>query len=227
MAYLRKWFFLALIILVMSSVYQQKMNFIETSIEKNPVNNNSETEDASVLSSPAYCFNCHTPQQMQENSINSADNIPLRLRLIHPFLEYTSIVMSIISAGVIIVGFFVALKKLVGIIPMMDIIGAAVIIAVVVLMKLEGAYLLMILLIGIAVVIICFIIEKFSPSRNSRNSVSTNRESRRYLGNSVLLGLQFLIAAEILGTIVIPSWNKLGILAATIAIRLVMARSLE
>jgi uncharacterized membrane protein len=189
MVYLRKWFFFALIILVISSVYQQKMNFIATSPEKNPVNNNSETEDASVLSSPAHCFYCHN-----SNFINSSDNIPPRLLLIHPFLEGASILMSLVSAVVIIV--------------------------VVVSRVLEGAY----LLIGVVAVVFTVVVDMiYIIKRCSLGKPSKKLEDfREELGEWVLLGLQILILAEVLSTIIIPSWNKLGILAATIAIRLVM-----
>jgi uncharacterized membrane protein len=45
---------------------------------------------------------------------------------------------------------------------------------------------------------------------------------RMKLGHSLLLGLDFLIGADILRTVVTPNWNDIGQLAAIIAIRTVL-----
>lgn len=44
-------------------------------------------------------------------------------------------------------------------------------------------------------------------------------ESRLALGHSLILSLEFLIAADILRTAVAPSWTDIGQLAAIVAIR--------
>ena len=45
---------------------------------------------------------------------------------------------------------------------------------------------------------------------------------RMKLGHSLLLGLDFLIGADILRTVVTPNWNDIGQLAAIIAIRTIL-----
>ena len=45
---------------------------------------------------------------------------------------------------------------------------------------------------------------------------------RMKLGHSLLLGLDFLIGADILRTVVTPNWNDIGQLASIIAIRTVL-----
>jgi uncharacterized membrane protein len=45
---------------------------------------------------------------------------------------------------------------------------------------------------------------------------------RMKLGHSLLLGLDFLIGADILRTVVTPNWNDIGQLASIIAIRTIL-----
>lgn len=57
---------------------------------------------------------------------------------------------------------------------------------------------------------------------------SNYHELRANLGRAILLGLEFLVAADIIGTVAIePSFHSLGILAVIVAIRTFLSFSLE
>lgn len=57
---------------------------------------------------------------------------------------------------------------------------------------------------------------------------SRYRELRANLGRAILLGLEFLVAADIIGTVAIePSFRSLGVLALIVAIRTFLSFSLE
>ena len=54
------------------------------------------------------------------------------------------------------------------------------------------------------------------------------REYRANLGRGILLGLEFLIAADIIGTVAVtPTFQSLGVLAAIIVIRTFLSFSLQ
>lgn len=54
------------------------------------------------------------------------------------------------------------------------------------------------------------------------------RGYRANLGRGILLGLEFLVAADIIGTVAItPTFQSLGVLATIIAIRTVLSVALE
>lgn len=54
------------------------------------------------------------------------------------------------------------------------------------------------------------------------------RGYRANLGRGILLGLEFLVAADIIGTVAIaPTFESLGVLATIIAIRTVLSVALE
>lgn len=54
------------------------------------------------------------------------------------------------------------------------------------------------------------------------------RELRANLGRAILLGLEFLVAADIIGTVAIdPNFRNLGVLALIVAIRTFLSFSLE
>jgi len=53
----------------------------------------------------------------------------------------------------------------------------------------------------------------------TKKSFSALQESRLEIGHSFSLGLAFLIGASILKTILAPTWNDIGQLAAIIALR--------
>lgn len=57
---------------------------------------------------------------------------------------------------------------------------------------------------------------------------SSYHEFRANLGRAILLGLEFLVAADIIGTVAIePSFHSLGILALIVVIRTFLSFSLE
>ena len=56
----------------------------------------------------------------------------------------------------------------------------------------------------------------------------TYRNLRADLGRAILLGLEFLVAADIIGTVAVePSFQNLGVLAVIVAIRTFLSFSLE
>ena len=56
----------------------------------------------------------------------------------------------------------------------------------------------------------------------SKKSLEAIQESRMEIGHAFSLGLAFLIGASILNTIIAPTWDDIGKLAAIIAIRTVL-----
>jgi uncharacterized membrane protein len=57
---------------------------------------------------------------------------------------------------------------------------------------------------------------------------STYRSYRQHLGRSILLGLEFLVAADIIRTVAIaPTFTSLGVLAVIVLIRTFLSFSLE
>ena len=54
------------------------------------------------------------------------------------------------------------------------------------------------------------------------------RTYREHLGQAILLGLEFLVAGDIIGTVAVePSFSNLGVLAIIVAIRTFLSFSLE
>jgi len=54
------------------------------------------------------------------------------------------------------------------------------------------------------------------------------QDLRTNLGRAILLGLEFLVAADIVGTVAVePSWDNIGILAAIVLIRTFLSFALE
>lgn len=76
---------------------------------------------------------------------------------------------------------------------------------------------------GAAVAIITFsifkTISKFIKSYKRKNSEEFYHEIRLYLGLSLALALEFLLAADIVGTAVTPTWEAIARLGAIAAIR--------
>ena len=76
---------------------------------------------------------------------------------------------------------------------------------------------------GIAIAIIAFsvlkTVPKFIRSYRRKDSEEFYREIRLDLGLSLALSLEFLLAADIVGTAVTPSWEAIGLLAAIAGIR--------
>lgn len=55
------------------------------------------------------------------------------------------------------------------------------------------------------------------------DQIRENEAIRQQLGVHLLLGLEIFIAADIISSVVSPSWDKVGILAAIVAIRTVLS----
>ena len=55
------------------------------------------------------------------------------------------------------------------------------------------------------------------------DQIHENEAIRQQLGAHLLLGLEIFIAADIISSVVSPSWDKVGILAAIVAIRTVLS----
>jgi uncharacterized membrane protein len=54
------------------------------------------------------------------------------------------------------------------------------------------------------------------------------REYRQHLGRAILLGLDFLVAGDIINTVAVdPTFRSVGVLAGIVAIRTVLSFSLE
>jgi uncharacterized membrane protein len=54
------------------------------------------------------------------------------------------------------------------------------------------------------------------------------REYRQHLGRAILLGLEFLVAGDIINTVAVdPSFQSVGVLAGIVAIRTFLSFSLE
>ncbi|MGD2177123.1 MAG: DUF1622 domain-containing protein [Anaerolineae bacterium] len=58
--------------------------------------------------------------------------------------------------------------------------------------------------------------------------LKTYRRYRERLGQAILLGLEFLVAADIIGTVAVdPTFRNVGILGAVVAIRTFLSFALE
>lgn len=53
--------------------------------------------------------------------------------------------------------------------------------------------------------------------------IRENEAIRQQLGAHLLLGIEIFIAADIISSVVSPSWDKVGILAAIVGIRTVLS----
>ena len=62
-----------------------------------------------------------------------------------------------------------------------------------------------------------------SKVAGKKDLIKANEGNRQRLGSHLLLGLEVFIAADIVSTIVSPSWQRVGILAAIVAIRTVLS----
>ncbi|MGD8245293.1 MAG: DUF1622 domain-containing protein [Anaerolineae bacterium] len=61
-----------------------------------------------------------------------------------------------------------------------------------------------------------------------REFPKTYRRYRERLGQAILLGLEFLVAADIIGTVAVnPTFRNVGILGAVVAIRTFLSFALE
>ena len=60
-------------------------------------------------------------------------------------------------------------------------------------------------------------------NRAGKDEIAISESLRQKLGAHLLLGLEIFIAADIISSVVSPTWSKVGILAAIVAIRTVLS----
>ena len=78
------------------------------------------------------------------------------------------------------------------------------------------------------VILIVFRLLKLEIRRFRQKSIFYERERLRHqLGSYLLLGLEFLIAADIIGTITHPTLNDMAVLGSIVLIRTVISYFLE
>jgi uncharacterized membrane protein len=85
-------------------------------------------------------------------------------------------------------------------------------------------------LVGVAAIVIATVISTATFLRAvRRTTVKTAYEQyRANLGRGILLGLEFLIGADIIATVTSPlTWESVGLLGAIVVIRTVLSFSLE
>ena len=79
---------------------------------------------------------------------------------------------------------------------------------------------------GVLLCAVKFVRSEWSALRGE--TVSEERESlRHHLGYYILLGLEFLVAADIVHTVLTPSLGELAILGSIVAIRTVISFSIN
>jgi uncharacterized membrane protein len=74
---------------------------------------------------------------------------------------------------------------------------------------------------GVVEAAVAFVALKFSSRK--KDALSESETIRQRLGSHLLLGLEILIAADILSSAVSPSWEKVGVLAAIVGVRTVLS----
>ncbi|QCY46558.1 hypothetical protein GcLGCM259_0802 [Glutamicibacter creatinolyticus] len=83
--------------------------------------------------------------------------------------------------------------------------------------------------VGVAAVIIGTLLAAlFAATRLLRREGEVYRKFRQFLGRSILLGLELLVAADIIRTVAVtPSMESVAVLAAIVLIRTFLSWSLE
>lgn len=74
---------------------------------------------------------------------------------------------------------------------------------------------------GVVEAIIGFLTLKLD--RAGKDEIAMSEFLRQKLGAHLLLGLEIFIAADVISSVVSPTWNKVGLLAAIVAIRTVLS----
>lgn len=74
---------------------------------------------------------------------------------------------------------------------------------------------------GVIEAMVRFVALKVSPRQ--LDVISGNETLRQRLGSHLLLGLEIFIGADIISSVVSPTWQKVGMLAAIVAIRTVLS----
>jgi len=85
--------------------------------------------------------------------------------------------------------------------------------------------------VGITIIVIGAILASVVFLREwiqGQDFLHTYRQYRERLGQAILLGLEFLVAADIIGTVAVdPTFRNVGILGAVVAIRTFLSFALE
>lgn len=63
----------------------------------------------------------------------------------------------------------------------------------------------------------------YSKIARRREPLKEVESIRHYLGAHLLLGLEIFIGADIISSVVSPTWEKVGILAAIVGVRVVLS----
>jgi uncharacterized membrane protein len=82
---------------------------------------------------------------------------------------------------------------------------------------------------GVLIIVVGIAVASISAlARLSRRASDTYEAYRRRLGRSILLGLEFLVAADIIRTVAVtPTFASVGVLAVIVIIRTFLSFSLE
>jgi len=85
--------------------------------------------------------------------------------------------------------------------------------------------------VGVAVVVIGIVVATLGFAAKVRGSAGTHDAYTRYrqgIGKAILLGLEFLVAADIIRTVAVsPTFRSAGVLAIIVLIRTFLSLSLE
>jgi uncharacterized membrane protein len=82
--------------------------------------------------------------------------------------------------------------------------------------------------VGVAVIVLGAIVATGSAARRLRRGEPCYQPYRRQIGRSILLGLEFLVAADIIRTVAVaPTFTSVGVLAVIVLIRTFLSFSLE
>jgi uncharacterized membrane protein len=82
--------------------------------------------------------------------------------------------------------------------------------------------------VGVAVIVLGAIIATVSATRRLRRGEPSYQPYRQQIGRSILLGLEFLVAADIIRTVAVaPTFTSVGVLAVIVLIRTFLSFSLE
>ena len=81
---------------------------------------------------------------------------------------------------------------------------------------------------GVAVIVLGLLAATGTAVLRVRRGEPAYQPYRRQIGRSILLGLEFLVAADIIRTVAVePSFTSVGVLAVIVAIRTFLSFSLE
>ena len=84
---------------------------------------------------------------------------------------------------------------------------------------------ILVILSGVLIALFQYFRYLFSSQRSSQNSIINT--IRLSLGRTLILGLEFIVAADLIGTTTTPDYYAVGILAIIVVIRTVLSFSLN